>query len=76
MYSFCSEFCILVICWNFIIFENWRKKHSDVAPQIFFQLIIFHCIHVLLSYNWETFQNSFLFGSIFHGRKIINILSS
>ena len=38
MYSFCSEFCILVsyICWHFIIFENWRKKHSDVAtPDLF-----------------------------------------
>ena len=27
LYTVCSEFCLLVsnICWNFIIFENWRK---------------------------------------------------
>ena len=27
LYAFCTEFRILVsnICWNFIIFENWRK---------------------------------------------------
>ena len=45
--------------------NNTQMEH----PQIFFQVIIFHCI--LLSYNCKTFQNSFLFGSIFYGRKII-----
>ena len=38
MYTFCSEFCILVsnICWIFINFENWMKFHSDVAsPDVF-----------------------------------------
>ena len=38
MYTFYSEFCIPPsnICWDFIIFENWRKFHSDVAtPDLF-----------------------------------------
>ena len=42
------------------------------SPRFFFQVIIVHCI---LSYNWEVFQNSLLFGSIFYGRKIIIISS-
>ena len=71
MYTFCSEFCILVsnICWNFIFFlklEEITLRCSN--PRSFFQVIIFHCI--LLSYNWEAFQNSFLFGSIFMEGKL------
>ena len=76
MYTFCSEFCILVssICWNFIMFGNWRKYTLRCSnPRSFSSDHI--SLYILLSYNWEAFQNSFLFGSIFYGRKIINILS-
>ena len=38
MYTFCSEFCILVsnICWNFIILLKIGENNSDVAtPELF-----------------------------------------
>ena len=52
-------------------FLNWREYHSDVATPV----ILFYCINVSLLHHCEAFQNSFLFVSIFYGRKIINNLS-
>ena len=73
MYPFCSEICLLVsnICWNFIIFENWRKFYSDVATPGLFSSG--HISLLLLSYNWEAFQNSFFIWKYIFGSKIINI---
>ena len=73
--TFCSEFGILVnnICWNFIIFENWEEITLRCSNPRSFSSD--HISLYIISYNWEAFQNSFLFGSMFSGRKIINILS-
>ena len=72
MYTFVVNFVFLSVTFVGISkLEEITIRCSN--PRSFFQVIIFHCI--LLLYNWEAFQNSFLFGSIFDGRKIINVLS-
>ena len=72
MYTFCSEFHILVsnIFWNFIIFLileeitlRCRNPRSFLSDHISLYIIIIPL---------EASQNSFLFECIFYRRKIIN----
>ena len=67
MYTFVINFVFLSVTlvgssYFLKIGGNNTQMYIVANPDLFFQVIIFHCI--LLSSKWEAFQKDFLFGSI------------